>query len=51
MKLDRSKFILLDEAAANGEYATKISTFLGNFAPKKMLVWCSSLFFKERIGG
>jgi hypothetical protein len=33
MKLDKSKFILLDEAAAPREYATKI--FMGNFAPKK----------------
>ncbi len=35
MKLDRSKFILLDEAAATREYATKIFIFVGNFAPKK----------------
>ncbi len=36
MKLDRCKFILLDsEAAATKEYATKIFTFVGNFAPKE----------------
>ncbi len=36
MELDRCKFILLDsEAAATREYATKIFTFVGNFAPKE----------------
>jgi hypothetical protein len=35
MKLDRSKFILLDEAAATREYASKIFKFVGNFALKK----------------